>query len=135
MNLDHLALRVAHRHAGAVVFGDVPVVRVGLRHLARVNQPVVVILADGGEVSVHDVQRLLEPKVRLRNVTMHPSPTLPHAASWAGLDDQGELVTGRLVVRTSVGDTRMVAWAEVIVDTVDAATWVEPPYPLPSSPP
>lgn len=102
-------------------------VRVALRHVARFGHPVVVILPDGGEVTVHDLARLLEQKIRLRDVSMRPSPTLPNAATWAGLDDQGELVTGRLIVRTSIGDTRMVVWAEIVIDTVDAATWVELP--------
>jgi hypothetical protein len=109
-------------------------VRVAQRHLSR-SEPTIVILPDGGEVSVHDVQRILARKIRLKDVTMRPSPTLANAASWAGLDDQSELVTGRLVVRTSVGDTRLVAWAEIIVDAVDAGTWVELPRTIPEGEP
>lgn len=99
------AARVVARHVhGAIVLRDLP---------ATVD----VIYSDGGIVSAADVARLLEDRLgTLLNVRFRPTPSgTSNSVRWEALDDQGEIVTGQLVLHAGLRDNRVVVWAEIVI--------------------
>lgn len=102
-----LAHRHARRHA-AVVFRDFPATK------ARVEY------TDAGRISAVELARMLEPTCGfVTGLRFRPAITgLPNTISWEALDENAEVVTGKLVLHAGVSDIEVVTWAEVIVDMV-----------------
>jgi hypothetical protein len=98
------AHRIASRFQAAVVL--------------REDTSTEVIFSDGGVLTANDLRRLLEPQFGpLLKMRLRPSLTgLPNTVAWEALSENAEFVTGRVVLHASVETTRIVVWAEVLVD-------------------
>jgi hypothetical protein len=109
MNIDPLALRVARRHSGEVVFHEVPGVSAQL------------IFSDGGVVTADDVRRILEDRVHLAAVWFCPtcSSTRRNVVLWEGIGADGTTTSGRLVLHAGAAVDHVVAWAEIVLDPED----------------
>ena len=77
-----------------------------------------IVFSDGGVISAADIKRLLEPHIGpLVKMRLRPSLVgLPNTVAWEALSEDAEFVTGRVVLHAKVDQTRIVVWAEVLVD-------------------
>lgn len=100
------AARVAHRHRrGSVVHRDLPTTTLD------------VIYSDGGIVTGRDVARLLEDRLgALLKVRFRSSRSgTPNMVAWEALDEQGQLVTGQLVLHAGAREDQVIGWAEIVI--------------------
>ena len=98
------ALRVAARYRTAAVVLREPTTEV--------------IFSDGGVLTANDLRRLLEPQLgALPKMRLRPALTgKPTTIAWEALSENAEFISGRVVLHAKVDDTRIVVWAEVLVD-------------------
>jgi len=77
-----------------------------------------IVFSDGGVLTTSDLRRLLEPQLGpLVKMRLRPSLVgLPNTVAWEALSEDAEFVTGRVVLHAKVDQTRIVVWAEVLVD-------------------
>ena len=77
-----------------------------------------IVFSDGGVISAADIKRLLEPHIGpLVKMRLRPSLVgLPNTVAWEALSEDAEFVTGRVVLHAKVDQSRIVVWAEVLVD-------------------
>jgi len=97
---DPIAHRVARRHQAAVVLRSVPAeTRIEYRN--------------AGTISAVALARMLEPSlgflVRLRFRPALDGP--PTTIAWEGLDANGDVVSGRLVLHAGVSESEVISWA------------------------
>jgi hypothetical protein len=85
------------------------------------QEPLTIILSDGGVITAHDVARLLFHqfgnllKVRF-NSSAISALVAPNAVAWEAVGDGGEMVQGALVLHAAVADDHVEVWAEVTVN-------------------
>jgi hypothetical protein len=105
---DPLADRVARRHAreAAVVLGNMPAA------------PTRIEYTDSGRISDIAVMTLLEPAVgKLMKLRFRRSLVVdPNGVEWEGIDENANIVSGRIVLHAAISETEIVSWGEVIVD-------------------
>ncbi len=111
MITDPVTLRVARRHRAAV-----PAERVRIEY------------SDSGRISAVELMKMLEPTtgplVRLR---FRPSLSgSPNTISWEALDENANVVSGKLVLHAAVSENEVVSWAEVTIDAPGDRVDVEP---------
>ena len=77
-----------------------------------------IVFSDGGVLTTSDLRRLLEPQLGpLVKMRLRPSLVgLPNTVAWEALSEDAEFVTGRVVLHAKVDQSRIVVWAEVLVD-------------------
>ena len=102
MYTDPIASRVANRYRQDVL------------GVARIEY------TDKGTVSVHDVEHLLKPRLGvLSKMRFRPGlGGIPTTVSWEALNEDDQLVRGRLVLHAVVHEDHVVSWADVLVDDV-----------------
>jgi len=106
MSTDPLALRVARRHQAAMVVRTVPTTKTRVEY------------TNSGRISAVDLMNMLEPQfgylVKLR---FRPSPGGPSTTvAWDGVNEDGNVVTGKLVLHAAVDEGEVMSWAVVTVD-------------------
>jgi hypothetical protein len=106
MNADPLALRVARRHQAAILLRDVPTTK------SRVEY------SNAGTISAVDLMNMLEGQVgyvvRLR---FRPAPGEPSTTvAWEAVTEDGDVVTGKLVLHAAVTEGEVLSWAVLTVD-------------------
>lgn len=101
-----LARRIVRRHQAAIVFRDIPV------------SPTRVEYSNGGRILAVELARMLEPTCGfVTGLRFRPSLAgRPNTVSWEALDENAEVVTGKLVLHAGLSDIEVVTWAEVIVE-------------------
>ena len=106
MPADPLAVRVARRHAAAVVLRDHP-------PKTRVDYDC------SGSISSFDLRQALEPVTGwLRRLRLRPAPEGPSTTvAWEAVTGEGKLVTGTLVLRGAIREDEVNVWAEVLVES------------------
>jgi len=95
---------VTRRYRAAVILRDEPTTDL--------------IFSDGGIITTGDLRRLLEPRLGLL-VNMRLRPSLegaPTTVTWEALDQEGEVVSGSVVLHAGLYETRIAVWAELLVD-------------------
>jgi hypothetical protein len=108
MTQDLIADRVAQRHAreAAVVLGNMPAA------------PTRIEYTDSGRISDIAVMTLLESAVgKLMKLRFRRSLVVdPNGVEWEGIDENANIVSGRLTLHAAISETEIVSWAEVVVD-------------------
>jgi hypothetical protein len=101
--MNALARRVVRRHQATVVFRDVPYSRIEY--------------SDGARVTAVELARMLEPTTGpLTKLRFRSSITgTPNTIAWEALDEDADMVSGKLIIHARVSDTEVVTWAEVEV--------------------
>ena len=105
MPADPLAVRVARRHRDAVLHQNVSTTKIRVEYWCS------------GRISAFDVKMALEPEVGyLRKLRFRPPDGLPTTVAWEGVKVDGEVVTGKIVLRTAIAEDGVTSWGEVMVD-------------------
>jgi hypothetical protein len=100
-----IALRVARRHQAAIVLRDAPAATTRVEY------------SSSGRISAVELMRMLEPELGvLVGLRFRRSLEVdPNGIEWEGLDEEGNLVSGRLTLHASLSETEVVTWGEVII--------------------
>jgi hypothetical protein len=100
-----LAHRVALRHQA-----------VALRNVPAENTRV--YYSNSGRISSVELARMLEPQLgALVMLRFRPAITgTPNTIAWESLDENANIVSGKLELHAAVSDDEIVSWAEVTVD-------------------
>jgi len=105
---DPIARRVARRHAreGAILFRDAP---------AKNTR---VYYSNSGRISSVELMKMLEPSTgKLLKLQFRRSLKIdPNGVEWESLDENANIVSGKLELHAAVADDEIVSWAEVRVD-------------------
>jgi hypothetical protein len=103
-----LAHRVARRRVreAAIVFRDVHPERLGVEY------------SNSGRISAVALARMLEPQLGvLVKLRFRPAITgTPNTIAWEALDENANVISGKLVLHAGVTDDEVISWAEVTVD-------------------
>jgi hypothetical protein len=101
-----IAHRVALRHQAAVLFRDVQT------ESARIEY------SNSGRISAVELMKMLEPSTgKLLKLRFRRSLKIdPNGIEWEALDQDANVISGRLVLHAAVAESEVVSWAEVTVD-------------------
>jgi hypothetical protein len=112
--IDPLATRVAARHRAGVV-GDVS------KQGARVEN------MKDGKITAAELTRMLEPIVgSLARMLFHRPSASAREVGWAAVTPDGGVVSGMLVLHTTVTDDEVRSWAELTIDPPGTSVVVGP---------
>jgi hypothetical protein len=106
---DPIAPRVARRHRAreaTTIFRDIPGPKYRVDYI------------DSGRITAVELMKMLEPTTGLLvKLKFRPSLTgTPNTVAWEALDENANVVTGKLVLHAAVSESEVVSWAEVVVD-------------------
>jgi hypothetical protein len=74
--------------------------------------------SNSGRISAVALARMLEPQLGiLVKLRFRPAITgTPNTIAWEALDENANVISGKLVLHTGVADDEVISWAEVFVD-------------------
>jgi hypothetical protein len=86
--------------------------------ITTIDPVIEVLYSNGGIISSADGRRLLRPHLgELKNFTFRKSIAgHKNKVSWEALDEEGNLITGKLVLHAAVAESKVVSWAEIEID-------------------
>ena len=101
-----IAHRVARRHQAAVALRNVP------------TEGTRVEYSNSGRISAVELMKMLEPSIgALVKLRFRPAITgTPNTIAWEALDENANIISGKLVLHAAVAEDEVVSWAEVVVD-------------------
>jgi len=98
------ARAIARRYQSTVVLRDEPATEI--------------IMSNGGIITTGDLRRLLEPRLgMLVNMRLRPSlEGAPNTIAWEALNEDAEVVSGRVVLHAHLTETEIAVWADLVID-------------------
>jgi len=74
--------------------------------------------SNSGRISAVELMKMLEPSIgKLVRLRFRPALTgMPNTISWEALDENANIISGKLVLHAAVAEDEIVSWAEVTVD-------------------
>jgi hypothetical protein len=106
---DPTAIRVARRlvaREGAVIFRGAPAQRLRIEY------------TDSGTISAMEVAKMLRPRLGILLKLRFRSSLVvdPNGAEWEAVDENANVVSGRLILHAATSETEVGTWAELTVD-------------------